>query len=68
MAEPKVYVDPGRRFPAAELIRAANGNRRIMVEALGGLVADLLPADYQGVFAADRREAEVRRIAARLAG
>lgn len=47
----RVVVQAGQRIRADDLRRAACGDRRAMMDAIGLAIAELLPADYRGVYA-----------------
>jgi 1-acyl-sn-glycerol-3-phosphate acyltransferase len=62
-------VHIGRPVAAADLRRAARGDRRLMMDALGYAVAALLPLEYRGVYAhadATERHREASRLAESL--
>jgi 1-acyl-sn-glycerol-3-phosphate acyltransferase len=46
-----VTMTIGRPRRADALLKAASGDRRVVTDALGLAVADLLPAEYKGVYA-----------------
>jgi 1-acyl-sn-glycerol-3-phosphate acyltransferase len=59
----------GRPFAAADLRDRARGDRRLMMECLGQLVAALLPVEYRGVYRTDAgtdRDRAARRLAESL--
>jgi 1-acyl-sn-glycerol-3-phosphate acyltransferase len=47
----RIVVRVGRPFEAEALRTAAAGDRRVMVDAIGLAIAELLPTGYQGVYA-----------------
>lgn len=40
----------GRPFPADVLVRGAAGNRRVVMDAIGLAVAELVPVAYRGFY------------------
>lgn len=54
----RVTVQLGQPFQASALLKRAGGDRRLVMDAIGLSVAELLPASYRGVYGAtDLREA-----------
>ena len=41
----------GRPIPASVLRKRSDGDRRIMMDAVGLAIAELLPVEYQGAYA-----------------
>jgi 1-acyl-sn-glycerol-3-phosphate acyltransferase len=52
----RIVVRVGRPFQPEALRTAADGDRRLMVDAIGLAIAELLPTEYQGVYAPGGRE------------
>jgi hypothetical protein len=40
----------GRPFPAVKLLARAKGDRRVVMDAIGLAVAEVLPTAYRGVY------------------
>jgi 1-acyl-sn-glycerol-3-phosphate acyltransferase len=57
----RVTVHLGQPLRASALLDAAAGNRRVVVDAIGLAIAELLPAHYRGVYGARRDFAEADR-------
>ena len=47
----RVLLQLGAPIPAEALIDRADGDRRLVMDAVGLAIADLLPAEYRGVYA-----------------
>jgi 1-acyl-sn-glycerol-3-phosphate acyltransferase len=47
----RISMTIGQPFEAAALIAGAHGNRRLVMDAIGLAIAELLPAPYRGVYA-----------------
>ena len=56
----RVVLRLGRSFAADALRVAAGGNRRIMMDAIGLAIAELLPPEYRGVYGNDEDFREAR--------
>lgn len=50
----RVVVRVGQSFEASALHGRCNGNRRLMTDAIGAAIAELLPPEYRGVYGAGR--------------
>lgn len=62
----RISVKVGRPFDAAMLRRCAAGDRRLMVDAIGLAIAQLLPPGYQGVYSQDTEMDDARKVLAEL--
>ena len=58
----QVVLRLGPPFPADALRAAARGHRRIMMDAIGLAIAELLPAAYRGVYGNPGDFAEARQV------
>jgi 1-acyl-sn-glycerol-3-phosphate acyltransferase len=58
----RIVMAIGRPLSAASLITAARGNRRIVMDAIGLAIAELLPASYRGVYADAAEYPEAARV------
>ena len=54
MAPSEVHARVGALIDAAELFARAGGKRPVVADALGFLIADLLPPEYRGEYAKRR--------------
>jgi hypothetical protein len=61
----RITLAIGRPVPVSRLDERANGDRQLVVDAIGTAIAGLLPAEYRGVYgdelAADPRARAVSR-------
>jgi 1-acyl-sn-glycerol-3-phosphate acyltransferase len=57
----RIGVQVGRPFAAGALREAADGNRRLEVDAIGLAVADELPVEYRGVYGHPSGELDAAR-------
>jgi hypothetical protein len=48
-----ICVRFGRPFPAQLLHERANGDRRVMMDAIGLAIASMLPPEYRGAYGDD---------------
>jgi 1-acyl-sn-glycerol-3-phosphate acyltransferase len=62
----RITVSVGRPFEAATLRRCAAGDRRLMVDAIGLAIAELLPSGYQGVYSPGGEMVDARRVLAEV--
>jgi 1-acyl-sn-glycerol-3-phosphate acyltransferase len=62
----RITVRLGRPFEAVTLRRCAAGDRRLMVDAIGLGIAELLPPGYQGVYSQGGEMDDARRVLAEL--
>jgi len=59
----RIVARMGRPIEASALRDRANGNRRLMMDAVGLAIAALLPAEYRGAYADEATDLdEVRRL------
>jgi 1-acyl-sn-glycerol-3-phosphate acyltransferase len=58
----RVTLQLGAPFAADALRAAARGNRRVMMDAIGLAIAELLPPEYRGVYANDKEFAKARML------
>ena len=62
----RANVTVGRPLRGAALLKASQGNRQLLMDAVGVAVSEVLPASYRGVYAADGPDlCEARRLLAR---
>lgn len=62
----RANVTVGRPLRGAALLKATQGNRQLLMDAVGVAVSEVLPASYRGVYAADGPDlCEARRLLAR---
>jgi 1-acyl-sn-glycerol-3-phosphate acyltransferase len=59
----EVHARVGRVIDAATLFERANGKRPVVADALGYLIADLLPPEYRGEYASDATAPAARDVA-----
>ncbi len=64
----EVHARVGRVVDAAELFERANGKRPVVADALGYLIADLLPPEYRGEYASDATAVAARDVASSFRG
>ena len=67
----RIEIQVGRPFQARVLQRLAEGDRQVMIDAIGLGIAELLPSAYQGAYRGERAAlAEAHRllVSARAAG
>jgi 1-acyl-sn-glycerol-3-phosphate acyltransferase len=63
----RVVIRVGRPFEAGLLRGLARGDRRLMMDAVGLAIADLLPPEYRGAYADDAPDLDdARAVRARL--
>ena len=60
----KVTVRVGAPGSAAALLQGTDGKRQLMMDAVGCAIADLLPAEYRGVYGDATQFAEARALGA----
>ena len=58
----RITVKVGRPFEGATLRRCAAGDRRLMVDAIGLAIAEVLPSGYQGVYSQGGELDQARRV------
>ncbi len=59
----EVHARVGRVIDAGELFERAGGKRPVVADALGYLIADLLPPEYRGEYASDAAGVGARAVA-----
>jgi 1-acyl-sn-glycerol-3-phosphate acyltransferase len=59
----EVHVRVGRVIDASLLFERAHGKRPVVADALGYLIADLLPPEYRGEYASDATAPAAREVA-----
>ncbi len=59
----EVHVRVGRVLDAVELFERAGGKRPVVADALGYLIADLLPPEYRGEYAGEATALAARHVA-----
>jgi hypothetical protein len=59
----KVRARVGRAIDASELFERAGGKRPVVADALGYLIADLLPTEYRGEYASEATAPAARAVA-----
>ena len=64
----RIRVSVGRPLAAASLIAHARGNRRLVMDAIGLAIAELLPPSYRGVYADAAALSEAARVLERSKG
>jgi len=64
VVQSEVHVRVGHAIDAAELFARAGGKRPVVADALGFLIADLLPPEYRGEYATTAPGLEAARAAA----
>ena len=57
----RIRVTIGRPLSAASIVAHAGGNRRVVMDAIGLAIAELLPPSYRGVYAGAAK-ADARRV------
>lgn len=58
----RICMTIGRPLAAASLIAHARGNRRVVMDAIGLAIAELLPSSYRGVYTDPTRFSEADRV------
>jgi len=58
----RVVLQLGRPIPAGALVRRAAGDRRLIMDAIGLAVAEVLPPGYRGAYRRDDRFADAKRV------